>query len=101
MMPGKTLAWGVAVAIVAAVIGWIGGAKARDVVAGRYDAAIGPVSAGVVVTPSPTIPPTPAPTVAPTAAPTATATPTPAATATPVVTLPPTFPPTATPLVSP
>jgi hypothetical protein len=100
-MPGKTLVWGVALALVAAIIGWVGGAKARDLVAGRYDAAVGPVSAGVVVTPSPTIPPTPAPTVAPTLTPVPTVTPPPTPTAPPVVTLPPTFPPTATPLVSP
>jgi hypothetical protein len=102
-MPGKTLAWGVALALVAAIIGWIGGAKTRDIVAGRYDAAVGPVSAGVVLTPSPTIPPTPAPsTPAPTAAtPVPTVTPAPTVTTPPVVTLPPTFPPTATPLTSP
>lgn len=95
-MPGKTLLWGLALAIVAAVVGWLGGAKAHDLVAGRYDAAVGPVAAGVVVTPSPTIPPTPAPTVAPTTAPVPTVTPPPAATPPPVATLPPTFPPTPT-----
>lgn len=100
-MPGKTLVWGVALALVAAVVGWLGGAKARDLVAGRYDAAVGPVHAGVVVTPAPTIPPTPAPaTTAPTAAPTVT--PAPTLTPPPVATLPPTFPPTtAPPAISP
>ncbi len=96
-MPGRTLLWGLVLAIVAAIIGWVGGAKAHDFVAGRYDAAVGPVAAGVVITPSPTIPPTAAPTVAPTTAPAPSVTPAPTVTAAPVVTLPPTFPPTTAP----
>jgi hypothetical protein len=103
-MPGKTLAWGVGLALLAAVIGWLGGAKARDLVSGHYDAAIGPAKAGIVVTPSPTVAPTqppstPAPTTAPTPPPTVT--PPPAVTPPPVATLPPTFPPTASPVASP
>jgi hypothetical protein len=97
-MTGKPLLWGLVLAIVAAVVGFLGGAKVRDVVAGRYDAAVGPVEAGLVVTPPPTIPPAPAPTIAPTAPPTPVATPVPTPTPVtppPVATLPPTFPPTA------
>jgi len=101
-MRGKTLAWSIVAALIAAVIGWLGGAKARDLVAGRYDVAVGPVTAGVVVvTPPPTAAPTPAPTIAPTPKASATVTPPPTATPTPVVTLPPTFPPTTAPAISP
>ncbi len=101
-MPGKTLAWGVGLALIAAIIGWLGGAKARDLIGGRYDAAVGPAKAGIVVTPSPTLPPTAPPSTAPpsTAPPVPTVTPPPAVTP-PPVTLPPTFPPTASPITSP
>jgi hypothetical protein len=101
MMPGRTLAWGLIVAILAAVLGWVGGAKARDALSGRYDTAVGPVRAGVVVTPPPTEQPTPAATVAQTPSAVPTVTPAPTLTPAPTVTLPPTFPPTPTPLVSP
>ena len=101
-MQGKTLVWGIVAALIAAVIGFVGGATTRDLVAGHFDAAAGAIAAGVVGSPAPTTtasPSTPPVSSQTTATPTSAPTATPAPTVTPSpATLPPTFPPTATPL---